>query len=591
MAQDITLLGITYESVPAITLPNTSSQPVRFVDTSEGNATASDIAIGHTAFVNGERIEGTMEPPVRDVNFFDYDGTLLYSYSAEEAATLTALPPNPTHEGLTSQGWNYTLGQMQLEVQVQGQCDIGQMYITDDLKTRIYVHLTPNTLHPYLRFYCDSESEITVRWGDGTVELVSYNDTNYNDAVYGSTDQGYKMASHDYTDSGDYVITLTVNEGDPDWPYVNGLLRFESYGSSFLFNDNPVAVTDNTAGHFNYRNCVKKIEIGANVEIGCHAFDHLSLETITLPNTLNMIGTTISQSTGYAGGIFNYCLALKWITLPSPGPLTAGDGGRGLTGLASYCYSLKGVSFPPEQNLILACDFSYCFNLRRLVIPSTTDSLTTYDFVNETWTYTGMSLKKTSIEKIWVPDEVTKIPYAFLQEAKNIKEFRMPTTITGIGGYAFDQCTLREYPILPNLDFGSYGSYVYNQMVLTSELHIPAGIPTIGGNMFYSAQHVDTMTMSEGVTTINSNAFSNMYSLGTLTIPSTVTTIGNTAFSMAKSLKTMRVLPTTPPTLGSSAFLNLPSDCVIYVPHGCLAAYQAASGWSTYASQMIESAA
>ena len=34
-----------------------------------------------------------------DVNFFDYDGTLLYSYTWEEAKNLTELPPLPKHEG------------------------------------------------------------------------------------------------------------------------------------------------------------------------------------------------------------------------------------------------------------------------------------------------------------------------------------------------------------------------------------------------------------------------------------------------------------------------------------------------------------
>lgn len=45
----------------------------------------------------------------KDVNFIDYDGQLLYSYTADEFAELTELPPNPTNDGLTAQGWNWTL--------------------------------------------------------------------------------------------------------------------------------------------------------------------------------------------------------------------------------------------------------------------------------------------------------------------------------------------------------------------------------------------------------------------------------------------------------------------------------------------------
>ena len=39
-----------------------------------------------------------------DVIFYDYDGTVVASYSAADFANLSAMPANPTHEGLTAQG-------------------------------------------------------------------------------------------------------------------------------------------------------------------------------------------------------------------------------------------------------------------------------------------------------------------------------------------------------------------------------------------------------------------------------------------------------------------------------------------------------
>ena len=45
----------------------------------------------------------------KDVNFYDYDGSLVTSYTAEEFLELSEMPANPTHEGLTAQGWNWTL--------------------------------------------------------------------------------------------------------------------------------------------------------------------------------------------------------------------------------------------------------------------------------------------------------------------------------------------------------------------------------------------------------------------------------------------------------------------------------------------------
>ena len=47
-------------------------------------------------------------PPATEeyVRFYDYDGTLVASYTLKEAQKLTSLPYGPNHEGLIFQGWN-----------------------------------------------------------------------------------------------------------------------------------------------------------------------------------------------------------------------------------------------------------------------------------------------------------------------------------------------------------------------------------------------------------------------------------------------------------------------------------------------------
>ncbi len=63
-----------------------------------------------------------------------------------------------------------------------------------------------------------------------------------------------------------------------------------------------------------------------------------------------------------------------------------------------------------------------------------------------------------------------------------------------------------------------------------------------------------------------------------------ITKIGNSAFQDCKALISVK-LPAAPPTeVGYNAFYSINSACVFYVPTGSLAAYQAATNWSTLMS-------
>lgn len=152
------------------------------------------------------------EPPEEsDINFWDYEGTLLYSWTLAELTTKTELPPLPSHDGLVCQGWNWTLQDIK---DAGRELDIGALYITDDGKTRLYVDVDTETWDDFvLNYWQSNKNATTVDWGDGTTP----------DSINGDS---WTEHRHTYASSGSYVITMSVKEGTTMQLGAGGASRF-----------------------------------------------------------------------------------------------------------------------------------------------------------------------------------------------------------------------------------------------------------------------------------------------------------------------------------------------------------------------------
>ena len=348
----------------------------------------SGAAIVGTAEFGGGGGGGSLPSATKkDVNFYDYDGTILYSYTVAEAAALTELPALPSHDGLICQGWNWTLDGIKA---MSRAVNVGAMYITDDGKTRVYIRLEEGRTSPMLG--CCPNGTVTVDWGDGTTP----------DVLTGTSTSTVKWTpTHEYAAPGDYVILLTVD----------GSMGFYGYEASNQ-NSGILRYSSNADGrNRTYQNAVQRFEIGDGVtSISDIAFyDCYSLASITIPNSVTSISVymfyncyslasiTIPNSvTSIGGNAFQNCHILASATIPD-----------GVKSIRNYtfqsCYSLASATIPDGVKSISSGAFQRCYGVRY------------YDFTHHTAVPT---LGSTSAFENIAADCEIRVPAALADEWK-----------------------------------------------------------------------------------------------------------------------------------------------------------------------------
>ena len=130
----------------------------------------------------------------------------------------------------------------------------------------------------------------------------------------------------------------------------------------------------------------------------------------------------------------------------------------------------------------------------------------------------------------------------------------MPSTITGIGGYAFDGCGSLYNVSLP-MSLTSVDDSVFRDCTSLTSIYIPSNLEKIGGSMFSGCSSLSMVTIPSGVKEIGRLAFSGCSSLTEVTLPSGVTKIDMAAFQSCSSLVSITI-PATVTSIGSSAFNN-----------------------------------
>ena len=289
-----------------------------------------------------------------DITFYDYDGTIVTSWTLSELATKTALPDYPSHEGLTCQGWNWSLAGLKT---TNRKMNVGAMYITDDGATRLHIRIaTVGRMTVPLYIGQTVANGVSIDWGDGSAAETLSGTGNVN-------------TSHTYAEPGDYIISLMPQDGCT---------------LSFGDGSNSNCVMGSTGNNNRvYCNMLQEVYVGKNVTtIGSYAFYNCySLASVTIPDGVTTIGS-------YA---FYNCYSLASVTIP--------DEVTSINNNAFYdCYSIESVTIPDSVTSIYNFSFYNCYSLASVTIPDGVTSIRNSTFYN---CY--------SLASVTIPDGVTSI--------------------------------------------------------------------------------------------------------------------------------------------------------------------------------------
>ena len=279
----------------------------------------------------------------KTVNFYNYTGELVHSYTAEEIAELTELPEAPTVQGMTFQEWNWNLADIKSWVQNhdEGSLPVGAVFVTDDGHTRIYMHLREPKMASTEMPFCIQQmaGTVTIDWGDNSQPETITAAGIYSHLWQVNSYPADVMIDIEYVPSGTTKLVLGRDSANA------GLFNAEPY----------------------YASCVEKINFGNNINIVNAAVGRncKKLKEVSIPDGITSIG----------GGAFQNCTNLALTVLPD-----------GITSIGSNtfsgCINLALTVLPDGITSIGGNAFQNCTNLALTVLPDGITSIGSSAFQN-----------------------------------------------------------------------------------------------------------------------------------------------------------------------------------------------------------------
>ncbi len=294
-------------------------------------------------------------------------------------------------------------------------------------------------------------------------------------------------------------------------------------------------------------------------EIKADAFKELSVESVILPNSVEIIGDNVFESCSrlksitipdnvesIGAGAFKNCTVLKSVVIPKNPEVCISVGREVFMG----CDSLESIVIPDNVSFMgddafKGCEnlksitigaqhlyddiFRFCFSLREIKVSGPSDfpivalakckSLETVKVNEDNNCYSsvdGILYNKDKSKLVFCPRgkagtvnvlrSVKTIGDGAFCGCTRLKEINMPDSVESIGKCAFEKCQGLTSIVIPK-SIGAINEYTFSQCSELINVSLPDGLYGIGGQAFGGCTSLQSIKIPDSVGYIWHNAF------------------------------------------------------------------------------------
>ena len=199
--------------------------------------------------------------------------------------------------------------------------------------------------------------------------------------------------------------------------------------------------------------------------------------------------------------------------------------------------------YPATKTATFAASNRTDCTLTRVVIPETVVGAD-----GETYTVTAIADRSIGhqdanagnkyIEYLYIPKTVTSIGAQLVRNCYSLKEVKIDASVTKLNAGDFWSCSALEILDLSGMKNLTTLDQITSSTPKLKTVKLPSTLTTIGGKAFQSCGSLTSIVLPSGLTTIGSNTFQST-KIQTLVLPATLTSVGGAAFHSMSTVQTL----------------------------------------------------